>query len=143
MGKDDKAALRATLSQNFAALVEARKGTHSALSWRHEDIAQRAGIGKGSVGRAAKGSAGTRLDTLAGLGKVFGIPAWALLVPGLRATETPLYTTREQDTRVAEATRLLLEAQQDRDSSPGPHARRAAHRSDSGPKPPAKLTRKA
>lgn len=101
---------RRIVKENLGRLIAAKKAAEPLKTWRHDDIARRAGVGKGSIGRMVRGEAGTRVDTLDAVANVFGIPAWALLVPNLRADEEPVYTTAEKQQAMVAAVKLLVEA---------------------------------
>ncbi len=101
---------RRVVKENLQRLIAAKKAAEPLKPWRHEDIARRAGVGKGSVGRMTRGEAGTRIDTIDAVSKVFGMPAWGLLVPNLRTDEEPVYTTAEKQQAMAAALQQLVAA---------------------------------
>lgn len=85
---------RAVLAKNLAALRKA----HPDLSGQRK-LAKKAGIGEGSVWRAAKGGVGVSIDTLRALARAFGLQPWQLLVPGLDPNNPPLIQAMTEDER--------------------------------------------
>lgn len=77
-------ALRKVLAENLGKLKAHRNLTEGQL-------AKNGGIGTGSAHRALVGQ-NASLATLQGLAKAVGLPAWALLFPGLEPAKPPPLT---------------------------------------------------
>lgn len=86
--------LQALLKGNLEAAIGHMERTLG-QTLRHEDIAHRAGIGKGTVGRVLRKETCPAVDTLEALASVFGLRGWQLLIEGFRADEPPEIVTDE------------------------------------------------
>jgi transcriptional regulator with XRE-family HTH domain len=82
------------------------------LPLTHAEIALKAGVGKGSIGRIYRGEVGAGIDTLEAIAGVFGLQAWQLLVGPLDTQARPEVMTPETRQELAELRRMraLLEA---------------------------------
>lgn len=83
---------RAIVAANVRALMERR-------GWTQEQVAAKAGISQTHVGNVLRQDTDCRTAILEALGKAFGVPAWLLLVPGLKpevldSPEIPLLLER-------------------------------------------------
>jgi hypothetical protein len=159
MPEDDENGVRQIAAANLERLRQYHKcpRNHGGI-WRHEDIAHAASVGKGTVGRIARASVGTSIDSLDVVAQVFELRAWQLLVPHLKPDDPPVVHTETEmkaieaeykadaDRRFDEYVQALaqnakavafpLGAGHD---AYNPDA--SAHRQDSGPKPAPKRRR--
>lgn len=76
--------LAETLGKNLSALMAA----HPELS-SNPKMADRTGLGTGTIHRLRYGKVDCTMDTLQKLAKPFGIEPWQLLVPGLDPSNLP------------------------------------------------------
>lgn len=56
---------------------------------KHEDIAAKAKVGKGTVGRIARGDTTPAVDTLESVARVFGLHAWQMIAGPLDPAHPP------------------------------------------------------
>lgn len=81
---------RAVLSKNVRALIEAARESAPHLGAIRKIAEQSSGkLTNGTVGRIAKGTHTTDIDTLADLAEVFGLHPWQLLVENLNPKALP------------------------------------------------------
>jgi len=119
--------------------------------WRHEDIADAAGVGKGTVGRIARAEIGTSIDNLDAVAQVFSLRAWQLLIPDLKPEEPFVAYTDSQleadtERRFDSYVQALAKLAQGIKAPTGPSdgsvaGDLVAHRQDSSPKPAPKRRR--
>lgn len=84
--------VRAVIAENVQKLREVR-----ALTF--DDISRRAHIGKGTITRIAHAQAAPTADIVGAIANVFGLPAWALLVPDLNPLDPPAAVLTEEGVR--------------------------------------------
>lgn len=111
--------LRGHLARNIEALMDARLELDSQTK-----IAEKAGVSQSTVGRAYRGEAGTRLETVEALASAFDLDPWQLLWPSLKLkpgsppkaeAAAPQFSKRELEDveRARQALAKLTPAQRD------------------------------
>ena len=62
-------------------------------------LAEKVGIGEGTIQRAKRGTASLTIDNLAAIAEVFGLQAWQMLTPDLDPNNPPQLTFPSQEER--------------------------------------------
>lgn len=81
-------ALKKLLAGNLDRLLDAdaeRRGDRLT----HGELAAKAGVGQGTIGRLARGEVAPAVDTLEAIAEVFSLRAWQLLIPDLDPATPP------------------------------------------------------
>lgn len=81
------------VADNLLKLIDADE-KRTGVRLRHEDLAKKAGVGKGTIGRILRAEAGTGIDTLELVAGVFRWRAWQLLPGPIEADAPPEILTK-------------------------------------------------
>jgi transcriptional regulator with XRE-family HTH domain len=85
--------LKKLLADNLERLMDQRADTGNPIT--HAELAARAKVGLGTIGRMAREEAALRVDTLESVAGVFGLRAWQLLAGPLDPANPPKLLTPE------------------------------------------------
>lgn len=84
--------VRRVLGENMVSLMR-----HHGQANRR--LAEKVGIGEGTIQRAKRGTASLTIDNLAAIAEVFGLQAWQMLTPDLDPNNPPQLTFPSQEER--------------------------------------------
>lgn len=131
------------VASNLRALL-AYAAAHKLPYADAKSLARKAGIAGSTVGHILRGENATTIDTLQALADVYGLTAWALLIPDLDPSNPPVvpYTDTERALywRIQQVAKELTQTRGDTDGIGGVRPATGAHsdsKDDAAPKRPA------